>query len=246
MDSIRANRGVDYVPRAGFGPGFVLLRRRLPELSPLASGAAAIALGWGLWMLSAEVFAIFHLLYRWSLVVGWALTLAICALVPKAAPVAREPEPGWRSQPLWEKTAWCLALALVLIVTGLTFYHALGFPVTYCDSLILYVDYGEQTYLAHGFPTLVCLQVGLGLGANYPHLYPLTAASMGTLWGHWQDAHAQFLSPFAGLLRVSRLLDREANQRQPPGGNAGGAAFRSVPYATFFFISLPIIPWPCC
>ncbi len=218
-------------------PGYVLLRRRLPELSPLASSAAAIALGWGLWMLSAEVFAIFHLLYRWSLVAGWALTLAICALVPKAAPLALEPEPRWRSQPLWEKTAWCLALALVILITGLTFYHALVFPVTYWDSLILYVDYGEQTYLAHGFPTLVCLQVGLGLGANYPHLYPLTAASMGTLWGHWQDAHAQFLSPFAGLLAcflVYSMAKRISGSRLV--GMLAVLAFRSVPYATFYFI----------
>ncbi len=218
-------------------PGYVLLRRRLPELSPLSSSAAAIALGWGLWMLSAEVFAIFHLLYRWSLVAGWALTLAICAFVPKAAPVAREPEPGWRSQPLWEKTGWCLALALAILMTGLTFYHALVFPVTYWDSLILYVDYGEQTYLAHGFPTLVCLQVGLGLGANYPHLYPLTAASMGTLWGHWQDAHAQFLSPFAGLLAcflVYSTAKRISESRLM--AMLAVLAFRSVPYATFYFI----------
>lgn len=218
-------------------PGYVLLRRRLPELSPLSSSAAAIALGWGLWMLSAEVFAIFHLLYRWSLVAGWALTLAICALVPKATPGAREPEPRWRSQSLWEKTAWSLALALAILITGLTFYHALVFPVTYWDSLILYVDYGEQTYLAHGFPTLVCLQVGLGLGANYPHLFPLTAASMGTLWGHWQDAHAQFLSPFAGLLACFLLY---STARRVSGSRLGGMlavlAFRSVPYATFYFI----------
>lgn len=91
------------------------------------------------------------------------------------------------------------AFSVAAVITLLSFYHAVLFPVNYWDSLIYYVHYGKLTYEQGGFPILYCLQVGLGLGANYPHLFPLYQAVNATLFNHWSDLYGQFLCPLAGL-----------------------------------------------
>lgn len=128
--------------------------------------------------------------------------------------------------------------ALMLgLLTLLSFYHALFYPVDYWDALILYVHYGKLTYEQGGFPVLVCLQVGLGLGANYPHLYPLHQAVTAMLFGQWNDLYAQILPPLAGLISIlvtyalsvflfrSRLIAVYA-----------ALSFRAIPFVTSYFI----------
>jgi len=219
-------------------PGWIFLRRRAPGLSRPAALAASVVLGWGCWMLLAELAAIFHVLHRGTLLLSWAVVVGVCLLLPRRKPEEdRNEVPAWKAMPSRDKVLWALALLLVAFITFWTFYHALVFPVVYWDSLILYVDYAQQTYEQHGFPTIVCGQVGIGLGANYPHLFPLTAASIGTLWGHWADRHAQFLSPFAGLLALVLLYDLALRlTRKHLLAALALVVFCSVPYATFYFI----------
>ncbi len=100
---------------------------------------------------------------------------------------------------LLHKTLFYSAFAVVGIITLLTFYHAVLFPVNYWDSLIYYIHYGKMTYEEGGFPILYCLQVGLGLGANYPHLFNLNQAVTATVFFHWSDLYGQLLCPVAGL-----------------------------------------------
>jgi hypothetical protein len=89
--------------------------------------------------------------------------------------------------------------ALVGIISVLILLHAIGLPETYWDSLILYMGYARLMFLEHKFPFKICGQVGIGLGANYPHLYPLLTAQTATLAGEWHDVYAQLLPAIAGL-----------------------------------------------
>lgn len=218
-------------------PGWFYVRRRTAGAPRWLAPVLAISFGWGFWMLAAELFAIFHLLHRWSLALSWLLVTLLCRRLPGRREPGAERSPRWREQSGFEKGVWIFALFLLVFITYWTFYHALVFPVTYWDSLILYVDYGEQTYLAHGFPTRVCAQVGLGLGANYPHFFPLTGASMATLWGSWKDSDAQFISPFAVLLATFLIYHLALRLTGKPWlAMLTALLFRSVPYATIYAI----------
>ncbi len=218
-------------------PGWFYVRRRMPGTPRWLAPALAICFGWGFWMLAVELFAIFHLLYWWSLALSWLAVTVICRLLPRRKETDPEEGSRWGNQSGFEKGIWVLGFLIVAFVTYWTFYHALVFPVVYWDSLILYVDYGEQTFLAHGFPTVVCAQVGLGLGANYPHFFPLTGASMATLWGSWSDSDAQFVSPFAMLLATLLLYHLAWRLSGRPWlAMLTAVLFRSVPYATIYSI----------
>lgn len=95
-----------------------------------------------------------------------------------------------------------IMVALLVLTTGLTFYHALFFPETYWDSLILYLGYARGIFVEHGFPVKVVGQVGVGLGANYPHLYELTGALIATWFNRWSPLYLQLASPLAGLFGI--------------------------------------------
>jgi hypothetical protein len=105
---------------------------------------------------------------------------------------------------------------LFSLLTILIFYHALFFPETYWDSLILYLGHARAIFLEHAFPDKVVLQVGVGLGANYPHLFELIGAVIATWANHWSPLYLQLASPLAGLaslvlvyhtvLRLSRSI----------------------------------------
>lgn len=136
-----------------------------------------------------------------------------------------------------QKVLYACAWVLLLALTGISFYHALFFPVTYWDSLIYYVHYGQLTYQQGGFPIMHCLQVGLGLGANYPHLFPLHQAVTATLFSHWSDFYAQFMAPFAGLGSVVILYYLIVFLvRDKLIAILSVLAFRAVPYLTSYLI----------
>lgn len=88
-------------------------------------------------------------------------------------------------------------LLLFGLITMFLTLHAVGEPVAYWDSLILYVGYARAMYLEGGFPLKVVGQVGIGLGANYPHLYEVLTAQTAALAGYWSDTFAQLLPPVA-------------------------------------------------
>lgn len=128
------------------------------------------------------------------------------------------------------------AFSLLTLITGLSFYHALLYPETYWDSLIYYLHYGKMTYQQHGFPVLYCAQVGLGLGANYPHLYHLLCATFAILFGHYTDMYGQFLSPFAGLLATVLIYEiGKIAFGSRIAGIFSALIFRSIPYTNIYF-----------
>lgn len=97
------------------------------------------------------------------------------------------------------RAAWILAALLVAVITALTFHHAIFYPETYWDSLILYLGYGRLTWLEGGFPFKASAQVGIGLGANYPHLFSTHAAAVAAVAGWWSDLPARLWAPTAAL-----------------------------------------------
>lgn len=90
-------------------------------------------------------------------------------------------------------------LALLGLVTFFIFWHALLYPEVYWDSLILYLGYARQTFLAHGFPVKVTGQVGIGLGANYPHLFSVLGSGVAALAGQWSELPQRLIAPLCGV-----------------------------------------------
>jgi hypothetical protein len=134
------------------------------------------------------------------------------------------------------QVTFCAAAGLIGLITLLTFYHGVFFPVTYWDALILYVGYARKIFFAHAFPFKAVAQVGIGLGSNYPHLYPLMSASIATAVGHWSDLFAQLAPPFAGLLAtflVYQIVLRLS--RNMLTAIAAALLFRVVPYGIRYF-----------
>jgi hypothetical protein len=95
-----------------------------------------------------------------------------------------------------------LMRGLLGLIILLTFYHAVFFPEVYHDALILYLGYARWIFLEHSFPTRVVGQVGVGLGANYPHLFELTGAWIATLARRWSPLYLQFAVPLCGLASI--------------------------------------------
>lgn len=117
------------------------------------------------------------------------------------------------------------------IITVLVTLHAVGEPVAYWDALILYVGYARDICLQGGFPQKVVGQVGVGLGANYPHMYELLAAQTAALSGYWSDTFAQLLPPVAttaAMVLVYYTVTELTRQRLV--GLAAAVIVRSVPY----------------
>jgi len=130
-----------------------------------------------------------------------------------------------------------LLLALIAAVTLLTFYHGALCPETYWDSLILYVGYAREIFFRHAFPFKAVAQVGIGLGANYPHLYALMTAATATVAGHWSDSFAQVAPPLAGLLSCLLVYHTVLRvTRHCLLALALTAVFRAIPYGIAYFI----------
>ena len=110
-----------------------------------------------------------------------------------------------------------VAFALIAAITGFNFWHALLYPEVYWDSLILYLGYARMTFLEGGFPIKVVGQVGIGLGANYPHLFAVLGAGVATVAGEWSELPQRLIAPLCGVattllvyhtsLRLTRRID---------------------------------------
>ena len=114
-------------------------------------------------------------------------------------------------------TAWTVFSLLMVF----SFEHALFFPPQYHDALLYYTYYPKLIFLNEGFPfpvdpdgfkELVQCQVGLGIGANYPHLFRLWQAGICLLGGAWSPLPGQFLPPLAALA-TALLVYRVVLQR---------------------------------
>ena len=132
--------------------------------------------------------------------------------------------------------AYYAAVFLIALNIILNFYHALFFPETYWDALIYYMGYSRLTYMQHMFPVKVVAQVGIGLGANYPHLFPLMGATIATLAGTWSNIFPQMISPVAGLITTALIYSMISRiSRNALIAILATLLFRSVPYVIAYF-----------
>ncbi len=136
-----------------------------------------------------------------------------------------------------ERLFHLFALGLITLITFLTFYHALLYPESYWDSLILYLGYARMTFLEHGFPAKVVAQVGIGLGANYPHLYSLLGSAISTMFGHWSPIYQQLMAPLAGLATTVLIYHTVLHiTRRKNHALAAALLFRAIPYGIAYNI----------
>jgi len=134
-----------------------------------------------------------------------------------------------------DKVFWGAA-ALLGIIVFLSFYHALLYPESYWDSLIYYLHYGKMTFQQKGFPVLFTGQVGLGLGANYPHFFHLLSAIPAVFFNHYSDYYGQFLAPFCGMLAAFLIYDAGLIAfRNRRAAILSALVFRSIPLVNVYF-----------
>lgn len=240
--------------------GALLLDSMEHAMTPLGRHALALALGMGVAGVAFELVTLAHLLYQPVVVVVWAVLLGGAAVLrwlrPRWYLGKLAVSESWKQHekrkelaleyysrklvvPLKTRSAriyWVACWVAIVVISGLTLLHGIGLPETYWDSLILYVGYARKIFLQHAFPTKVVGQVGIGLGANYPHLYPILTAQTATLAGFWHDAFAQLLPPLAGLascLLLYALLEEMTRDRLL--AVSAVLLFRAVPYGIAYF-----------
>lgn len=189
--------------------------------------ALALPLGIGLSAMLFTVLALAHVLYVWTVWPVILITLAILIRTSRHTYRRTKTAEGTGDENRrivyemqqdkgieWEAAttarpdnvleiifAWIMR-AIIGVIVFLTFYHAVFFPEVYHDALILYLGYARWIFLEHSFPTKVVAQVGVGLGANYPHLFEVTGAALPTMFGSWSPIYLQFLTPLCGLFSI--------------------------------------------
>ncbi len=127
------------------------------------------------------------------------------------------------------------ALLGIAAISGAIFWHGLLYPEVYWDSLILYLGYARMTFIEGGFPVKVVGQVGIGLGANYPHLFAVLGAGVATAMGDWSELPQRLMAPLAGL--ASTVLVYQTALRLTRHINLALTAallYRSIPQAIAF------------
>ncbi|HOE11141.1 MAG TPA: hypothetical protein PLQ35_12435 [bacterium] len=209
--------------------GWIYLFRRLRPKMDFPSISLAILLGIAIIGIPLHVLGSLHVLGRWPTLVTSAVIILVLLRLPRRDPVPDPPNEC--SAPTDRGIVYYISWGLTWIITVFMFYHSLGFPVDYWDALIYYVDYAQRTWEEGGFPTIVCGQVGIGLGANYPHLFHVLEVVAAHLSGRWSDLYGQLLPPVFGVLTVGLLAGLLRNLF----GNAtvtalGVLFFRAVPY----------------
>ncbi len=110
----------------------------------------------------------------------------------------RQPPPGTFSAYAYHAYT-ASALFLIGAITFAIFWHSLLYPEVYWDSLILYLGYARMTFLEQGFPVKVTGQVGIGLGANYPHLFAVLGSGIASMAGGWSELPQRLIAPLCGL-----------------------------------------------
>jgi hypothetical protein len=100
---------------------------------------------------------------------------------------------------LLQRSYVTVVILLIGLISFFLFWHAVLYPAVYWDSLILYLGYARMTFLEGVFPVKVTGQVGIGLGANYPHLFEVLGAGMCTIKGSWSEIPQRLMVPLTGL-----------------------------------------------
>ena len=182
--------------------GALVLLNCRAKASLAAFVSLSFTIGFGVSGVAFVLLTMAGLLNTAAVWIGWIAMSAVLFSIAKKRralslreAITRESEPSTTGDRVW----WCAAAVVIGLITIATFWHALFYPETYWDSLILYLGYGRMTFLQHAFPFKAEAQVGIGLGANYPHLYSNYAAVASTFFHHWSDLHARLAAPLAGL-----------------------------------------------
>lgn len=128
-----------------------------------------------------------------------------------------------------------ISIMIISLITASTFLHGIFYPPTYWDALIYYIYFGKLIFLQGGFPFMATAQVGLGLGANYPHMFNLMHAMPAVLTGKFSIVYSQAIAPLAGvctLILVYKILRNWL--RSPLIALVGTLIFRVIPYSMAF------------
>ena len=227
--------------------GWLLLRPFALPIPRLAVFCTSLPLGAGAVAYATMLLGLGGWLNRWAVVSVWGLlflvALAMWEYARRVRRVSRS-DP-WRlqdeaaryrtlvtPQPTSAGRSFIfLAVELIVIISALVFVHGVAQAETYWDSLILYMGYARMMFLEQGYPVKVVGQVGIGLGANYPHLYPTLTAQTAALAGYWHDIFAQLLPPVASLVATLFVyLTATEMTRNRVIGWAAALLFRAVPY----------------
>ena len=222
---------------AVIGVLFLRLFFQLPKILELS---LAPFLGIGLVHFAMQFLAIFMALNRAS--ISMVLALFLIALTLAQRFIGRSQcRPSFEAEALQssgERWLFYAAWALLGLISLFGFYYSVLYPVDYWDSLILYVHYSKLTYLHCGFPPIEpCLQVGLGLGANYPHLYSLQQAATATLFGSWSDLYAQWTAPLAGVASIAVMYYLFLHLfKQRLTAVLAVLAFRALPFVSSYYV----------
>ena len=202
---------------------------------------------WGLWI---TLIGVAIALYRYrEMNVTWRTWRKRDLLAGGAIPFLDTPgkvergqiEPTGHSSNFFRESILARVFAGFMLAASAVFFvlacwHAWFYPETYWDSLILYLGYARMIFLEHKFPIKVTGQVGIGLGANYPHLYSLQGAVASTLFGGWSDFYLRFLPPLtmlASAVFVYQSLFVIYGRRFV--ASAAVLLLMSVPYGTVYF-----------
>ena len=204
--------------------GYLLLEAIRMDLSPLARVCTALPLGAGAVGYATMLVGLTGYLNRWPVLGAWVALIVLGFFLRQRRKQLERFVCGgndWMAEARNEQryrgarefyrraltplsradvVFCCLAATLVAVISTLVFVHAVGQTETYWDSLILYMGYARKMFLQHGYPVKIVGQVGIGLGANYPHLYPTLTAQTAAIAGYWSDSFAQMLPPIASLI----------------------------------------------
>ena len=231
--------------------GWLLLRPLHLPIPRLAVMCASLPLGAGAVAYATMLLGLAGVLDRWPVLAAWAL-LFLAAFAMHIAfrgirvtsvldPIRlRQEAAHYRRlvsvRPSDAGTAFIrMAVALIATISTIVLVHGVAQAETYWDSLILYMGYARKMFLEQGYPVKVVGQVGIGLGANYPHLYPTLTAQTAALAGYWHDIFAQLLPPVASLVATLFVYLTAAEMtRNRVIGWAAALLFRAVPYGVSY------------
>ena len=177
--------------------GFFIVKKLFPHYKFILSIATGFLLSICILSIIWELLAIFFILNKYTIILSLLTYTFISYKFPFFYHFSQKISMKKSSE---KKIAKITILSLIIFINFFIFYWAIFFPVKYWDGLILYVNYAKETFLNHGYPIRVCLEVGDGLGANYPHLYPTIAASIAILADKWDDLFSRIIPPIMGII----------------------------------------------
>ena len=163
----------------------------------------SLALGMGAAGIVFEGLAMAGRMGRLEVFAGWAGMFAFAGILHRflgrSCVTAEEEIVATEPDGMTDSVLWRLSAGMIGIISALMVWHGIASPETYWDSLILYMGYARKMFLLEGFPFKAVGQVGIGLGANYPHQVAVLSATTAKMAGQWNDIVCQLLPPVLSI-----------------------------------------------